>query len=73
MNATAPTPEVFIVGAGTVATALGGALRHAGVPVEAHLFQKGQHGLFLLPRDRWQGAIMTWLTDNGWLWPRASK
>ncbi len=33
MNATAPTPEVFIVGAGTVATALGGALRHAGVPV----------------------------------------
>jgi predicted short-subunit dehydrogenase-like oxidoreductase (DUF2520 family) len=30
---TAPTPEVFIVGAGPVATALGGALRHAGVPV----------------------------------------
>lgn len=49
------------------------ALRHAGVPVEAHLFQKGQHGLFLLPRDRWQGAIMDWLTENGWLWPRANK
>jgi len=30
---TAPTPEVFIVGAGPVATALGGAMRHAGVPV----------------------------------------
>ena len=30
---TAPTPEVFIVGAGPVATALGGALRRAGVPV----------------------------------------
>jgi predicted short-subunit dehydrogenase-like oxidoreductase (DUF2520 family) len=30
---TAPTPEVFIVGAGPVASALGGALRHAGVPV----------------------------------------
>ena len=30
---TAPTPEVFIVGAGPVAAALGGALRRAGVPV----------------------------------------
>jgi predicted short-subunit dehydrogenase-like oxidoreductase (DUF2520 family) len=30
---TARTPTVFIVGAGPVATALGGALRHAGVPV----------------------------------------
>ncbi len=30
---TAPTPNVFIVGAGPVATALGAALRQAGVPV----------------------------------------
>lgn len=30
---TSPTPNVFIVGAGPVAAALGGALRHAGVPV----------------------------------------
>lgn len=30
---TAPTPNVFLVGAGPVATALGGALRRAGVPV----------------------------------------
>jgi acetyl esterase/lipase len=44
-------------------------LRHAGVPVEARLFQKGQHGFFLMPRDRWQGAIMDWLTSNGWLSP----
>jgi len=43
------------------------ALRHAGVPVEARLFQKGQHGFFLMPRDRWQGAIMDWLVSNGWL------
>jgi len=43
------------------------ALRHAGVPVEAHLFEKGGHGFPLLPRDRWQGAIMEWLTTNGWL------
>jgi len=47
------------------------ALRHAGVPVEAHFFEKGQHGLFLLPRDRWQGMIMDWITTNGWLYPRA--
>ena len=45
------------------------ALRHAGVSVEAHLFEKGQHGLFLMPRDRWQGIIMDWLTSNGWLCP----
>lgn len=49
------------------------ALRHAGVPVEAHLFQKGQHGLFLMPRDRWQGAILDWLTQNRWLSPRTKK
>jgi acetyl esterase/lipase len=48
-------------------------LRHAGVSVEARLFAKGQHGFFLLPRDRWQGAIMDWLTENEWLWPRANK
>jgi acetyl esterase/lipase len=46
-------------------------LRHAGVPVEARLFQNGQHGFFLMPRDRWQGAIMDWLTENGWLSPRS--
>ena len=42
------------------------ALRRAGVPVEARFFQKGQHGFFLMPRDRWQGAIMEWLVSNGW-------
>ena len=48
------------------------ALRHAGVPVETRLFQKGQHGFFLMPRDRWQSAIMDWLTSSGWLSPRAN-
>jgi len=47
------------------------ALRHAGVPAEAQFFDKGQHGFPLLPRDRWQGAIMDWITANGWLSPRA--
>jgi acetyl esterase/lipase len=43
------------------------ALRRAGVPVEARLFQKGQHGFFLMPRDRWQGTIIDWLRSNDWL------
>ena len=42
------------------------ALRSVGVPVEARLFQKGEHGFFLMPRDRWQGAIMEWIVTNGW-------
>jgi acetyl esterase/lipase len=45
------------------------ALRKAGVPVEARLFEKGQHGFFLMPRDRWQGTIIDWLTTHGWLFP----
>lgn len=48
------------------------ALRRAGVPVEARLFQKGQHGFFLMPRDRWQTTIVEWLTTNGWTSPRAN-
>lgn len=43
------------------------ALKQAKVPVEAHLFEKGEHGFFLIARDRWQGTIMEWLTSNGWL------
>ena len=46
------------------------ALRHAGVPVEARFFEKGQHGFFLMPRDRWQEPILAWLTYNGWQCPR---
>jgi acetyl esterase/lipase len=46
------------------------ALRHAGVPVETRLFQKGEHGFYLMPRDRWQGAIVDWLATNGWFSPR---
>jgi acetyl esterase/lipase len=49
------------------------ALRRTGVPVEARLFQKGQHGFFLMPRDRWQSTILDWLTTNGWLSPRAVR
>lgn len=49
------------------------ALRRSGVPVEARLFQKGQHGFFLMPRDRWQGTILDWLVTNGWLSPRGGR
>lgn len=45
-------------------------LRHAGVPVDARLFPKGEHGFYLMPRTRWQGAIMDWIVSNGWLSPR---
>ncbi len=43
------------------------ALKHAGVSVEAHLFDKGDHGFFLIPRERWHEPIMEWLAANGWL------
>ena len=43
------------------------ALRRAGVPVEARFFDKGQHGFFLMPRDRWQEPILQWLRYEGWL------
>lgn len=43
------------------------ALKQAGVPVEAQLFEKGDHGFFLIPRNRWQQPIMEWLASNGWL------
>lgn len=46
------------------------ALRRANVPVDAHFFAQGQHGFFLLPRDRWQRKFMDWLTENQWLTPR---
>ncbi|MHB8816484.1 MAG: alpha/beta hydrolase [Steroidobacteraceae bacterium] len=49
------------------------ALRHAGVPVEARFFEKGQHGFFLMPRDRWQEPILEWLTYNGWLCSRGGS
>lgn len=43
------------------------ALKKEKVPVQAHLYEKGDHGFFLMSRDRWQDPIMEWLTANGWL------
>lgn len=42
------------------------ALRHANVPVEMTIFQKGEHGFFLIPRDRWESIIERWMESNGW-------
>jgi acetyl esterase/lipase len=47
------------------------ALRHASVPVEMHIFERGQHGFFLMPRDQWQATIVQWLASDRWLCPRA--
>jgi acetyl esterase/lipase len=77
LHVTAETPPTLILHAaddGLVdvqnSVAFFDALRRAGVPVEARLFQKGEHGFFLMPRDRWQATIMDWLTTNGWLSPK---
>ena len=43
------------------------ALRHAGVPVEMTVLNKGEHALILIPRDRWQSIVISWIESNGWL------
>jgi len=43
------------------------ALRHAKVPVEMSIFEKGEHGFTLIPRDRWESLIVPWLERNGWM------
>ena len=43
------------------------ALRHHEVPVDMTIFKKGDHGLFLLPRDRWESMIPEWMQANGWM------
>jgi acetyl esterase/lipase len=43
------------------------ALSHHEVPVDMTIFKKGDHGLFLLPRDRWESMIPEWMQANGWM------
>ena len=43
------------------------ALRHAGVPVDMTIINKGEHALILIPRDRWQSVVTSWIESNGWL------
>jgi dipeptidyl aminopeptidase/acylaminoacyl peptidase len=42
-------------------------LRHAGVPVDMTIFNKGEHALILIPKDRWQSIVIDWIERNGWL------
>ncbi len=43
------------------------ALKQAGVPAAAQFFEKGDHGFFLIPRNKWQEPIIEWLSENNWL------
>jgi acetyl esterase/lipase len=43
------------------------ALRHAEVPVDMTIFNKGEHALILIPKDRWQSIVTDWIERNGWL------
>lgn len=42
------------------------ALRAHNVPVEMMIFEKGEHGFFLLPRDEWHARVFSWLARNGY-------
>ncbi len=43
------------------------ALRHHDVPVQMTIFEKGEHGFFLLARDEWQAVLFRWLEQRSWL------
>jgi acetyl esterase/lipase len=43
------------------------ALRHAEVPVDMTIFDKGEHGFILISRDRWQSIVADWMERNGWM------
>lgn len=43
------------------------ALKHQGVPVEAHFLERGEHGFVRIAQDRWRGLILQWLQQKGWL------
>jgi dipeptidyl aminopeptidase/acylaminoacyl peptidase len=43
------------------------ALRHAEVSVDMTIFNKGEHALILIPKDRWQSIVTDWIERNGWL------
>jgi acetyl esterase/lipase len=47
------------------------ALRHAGVQVDMTILDKGEHALVLIPKDRWQSIVTSWIERNGWMNPKA--
>ncbi len=47
------------------------ALRHSGVQVDMTILDKGEHALVLIPKDRWQSIVTSWIERNGWMTPKA--
>lgn len=44
------------------------ALRHHRVPVEMHLYPKGDHGFVLqLPTEEWMQLLLEWMKKNNWM------
>ena len=47
------------------------ALKHAGVPAELHIYEKGSHGVGLAPGDRelstWPDRLLGWMRTRGLL------
>ncbi|WP_411273197.1 alpha/beta hydrolase [Daejeonella sp.] len=44
------------------------ALRHSNVPVEMHLYPKGDHGFVLkLPAEEWMYPLFGWMKANNWI------
>jgi len=47
------------------------ALRKAGVPAEMHIYEKGEHGFGLAPKDpilsSWPARCADWMRSHGWL------
>ena len=41
-------------------------LRHNSVPVEMHIYQKGNHG-FVFRHPGWMRPLMEWMVVNGWM------
>lgn len=44
------------------------ALHNNGVPVELHLYEKGEHGFLTAPPfEEWFGRCIYWMKSNGWI------
>ncbi|UAY57028.1 alpha/beta hydrolase [Arachidicoccus terrestris] len=41
-------------------------LRHVGIPVEMHIYQKGNHG-FVFRHPGWMSPLFEWMELNGWI------
>lgn len=75
LQVTAQTPPAFLIHAADDkvvdvdnSIAYFEALRHHKIPVEMHIYPKGNHGFVLnIPIDDWMSLCMKWMAANGWL------